>query len=177
MTTGRERPRAARLAADPARRGGGRGQAVTAAAGAMRQLWLDGAASARSAGRDPVMVPDVVWPLLADAALTAAVPLLTPSCRHALAPAAGPAPQGRNLAAALPGDPVAELTADAVRLRGELGAALRDRDAVTAALSDVLDQLAAASRLSDCLDAAADAAELLDDLAADDAAPPAARAA
>jgi len=144
----------------------------------MRQLWRDGAASARAAGRDPVMVPDVVWPLLADAALTAAAPLLTPRCRHATIPAAGPAPQGRHLAGAMPADPSAELTADAARLRGELAAALRDRDAVTAALSGLLDQLAGAARLSDCGDAAADAAELLDDLAADDTPPsPAARAA
>ncbi len=176
MTAGRGQGRAARLTADPARPPGARAGAAAAAAGARRQLWRDGAASARAAGRDPVMVPDVVWPLLADVALTAAVSLLTPSCRHAPAPAFGRVPQGRDVAAALPGDPVAELTADAVRLRGELAAALRDRDVVTAALSDLLDQLAAAGDVSDCRDAAADAAELLDDLAADDA-PPAARAA
>lgn len=53
-----------------------RPEAVTAAAGAMREAWLQGVAEARSAGRDPVTLPDAVWPILADAALTAATPLL-----------------------------------------------------------------------------------------------------
>jgi len=163
--------RAGRLAAPGEQQGsGGRDGAVAAAAGAMRQLWLDAAAGARAAGRDPVMIPDVIWPQLANAALCAASPLLTPRCRHAPPPSAAPAPQGRQLAASIPvdqGDDEADV------MRGQLAGALRDRDAVTAALEALLEQLTATPRLSACRAAIADAAELLDDLAHDDVSRPA----
>jgi len=48
-----------------------------------------------------------------------------------------------------------------------LAAALLDRDAVTAALANLLEQLSAADDVQAIRDALADAAELLDDLAPD----------